>query len=84
MLQLIVHRFQPHGLTALGLLAESHISLHTWPEHQCVMIDLFTCGQQCDPAAAYPVFVEAYRPTCHRYEEKKRSVPRIDSRGGES
>ena len=75
LLQVIVHRFQPYGLTALGLLSESHISIHTWPERRFVAIDVFTCGQRCDPAAAYEVFVDVYRPTRHCYQEFARSVP---------
>ena len=38
------HKFKPHGVTAFALLAESHISIHTWPEHGYAGIDIFTCG----------------------------------------
>ena len=47
-----VHRFEPHGVTAIALLAESHISVHTWPEHGYAAVDVFTCGTQTDPVAA--------------------------------
>jgi len=39
------HKFSPHGVTALVLLAESHISIHTWPEHGYAAIDIFACGR---------------------------------------
>ncbi len=39
------HKFSPHGVTALVLLAESHISIHTWPEHGYAAIDIFACGK---------------------------------------
>ena len=38
------HQFSPQGLTILISLAESHVSLHTFPEHHCVSIDAYTCG----------------------------------------
>ncbi|NPB07051.1 MAG: S-adenosylmethionine decarboxylase [Aquificae bacterium] len=44
------HQFQPHGATGVVLLAESHISIHTWPEHGIATVDVYTCG---DPQKAY-------------------------------
>jgi S-adenosylmethionine decarboxylase len=46
------HAFAPQGVTALGLLAESHISVHTWPELGYAAADVFTCGEQATPRAA--------------------------------
>ena len=39
-----VHQFEPQGLTGIVLLAESHISIHTWPERGEAAVDVFTCG----------------------------------------
>lgn len=39
------HKFSPQGLTGYLLLSESHISIHTWPEHGYAAIDVFTCGK---------------------------------------
>ncbi|NPA33097.1 MAG: S-adenosylmethionine decarboxylase [Aquificae bacterium] len=44
------YQFQPHGATGVVLLAESHISIHTWPEHGIATVDVYTCG---DPQKAY-------------------------------
>lgn len=41
------HHFLPDGLTLVFLLSESHASIHTYPEHRCCFVDLFTCGDQC-------------------------------------
>ena len=38
------HQFEPHGVTCLVLLAESHLSIHTWPEKGSAAVDIFTCG----------------------------------------
>jgi|TARA_B110000971_G_C19584927_1_gene309045 S-adenosylmethionine decarboxylase proenzyme len=39
----MIHHFEPHGLTLLYLLTESHFSVHTWPEHRKIRIDFFSC-----------------------------------------
>ena len=39
-----VHEFSPHGVTGVALLAESHMSIHTWPEYGYAAVDIFTCG----------------------------------------
>lgn len=52
LLQVVAHRFAPHGLTVLGMLAESHASVHTWPECGSAFVDVFTCGEGADPERA--------------------------------
>ena len=47
-----VKRFDPHGVTAVWILAESHFSVHTYPEHGYLSADCYTCGTEGDPAAA--------------------------------
>lgn len=46
------HDFEPQGLTGYILLAESHISIHTWPESGYAAVDVFTCGTTMQPKAA--------------------------------
>ncbi len=47
-----VHEFKPQGLTAMAVLSESHISLHSWPEEGILFVDLATCsGQEATEAA---------------------------------
>ena len=46
------HKFEPQGVTALAMLAESHLSIHTWPEKGIAMCDIFTCGDDCKPELA--------------------------------
>ncbi len=43
------HRFSPQGATAIVLLAESHVSIHTWPEYSYAAIDIYTCGKDPEP-----------------------------------
>jgi len=39
------HRFEPQGVSGIIFVAESHLSIHTWPEHGYAAVDLFTCGE---------------------------------------
>ena len=55
LLNLITHRFEPQGVTGLALLAESHISIHTWPENGYAAVDVFTCGDHTMPERACDV-----------------------------
>lgn len=52
------HHFEHQGVTAVAILSESHISIHTWPENSYAGVDLHTCGG-CDPLLAHEVLVEA-------------------------
>jgi len=54
LLNLCVHQFSPHGVTATATLSESHIAIHTWPEHGYFAADLFFCGKG-DPHKAMKV-----------------------------
>jgi S-adenosylmethionine decarboxylase len=46
----VFHRFQPHGVSGVLLISESHISIHTWPEHQYAAVDVFSCRPGISPA----------------------------------
>ncbi|UKK84832.1 adenosylmethionine decarboxylase [Sphingopyxis sp. BSN-002] len=53
LLELRLHHFgEGGGVTGVALLAESHISIHTWPEDNLAAVDIFVCGAQADPEAA--------------------------------
>ena len=43
LLRIIGHKFEPEGVTLLALLAESHASIHTWPQQKYAAVDLYTC-----------------------------------------
>jgi len=49
LLALNSHKFQPQGVTCVAMLAESHISIHTWPELGMAVCDVFTCGDHTTP-----------------------------------
>lgn len=43
------HTFSPHGVSAVVVIAESHLTMHTWPEHGYAAVDLFFCTKAIDP-----------------------------------
>jgi len=65
LLKLSSHKFSPQGVTALGLLAESHISIHTWPEMGYAAADIFTCGTTAMPRLGGEYLVERFRAASH-------------------
>ncbi len=47
------HTFSPHGVSGVIVIAESHLSIHTWPEYGYAAVDIFTCGDVLDPEVAF-------------------------------
>jgi S-adenosylmethionine decarboxylase proenzyme len=45
----LIKKFEPQGISVVMLLSESHVSIHTYPEHHSLFIDAFTCGEKCNP-----------------------------------
>ena len=75
LIKLSSHQYQPQGVTVVGLLAESHISVHTWPEHRYVAIDIFTCGQSAEPRAACDFLVKHFHAQNHYLTVLSRGNP---------
>jgi S-adenosylmethionine decarboxylase len=74
LLNIDLHHFSPDGgISGVAVLAESHISIHTWPETGYAAIDLFLCGH-CNAYAAIPVFRRAFEPDHVQVSEHKRGL----------
>lgn len=59
LLHIHLHRFEPDGVSGVAVLAESHISVHTWPESRYAAFDVFMCGDT-DPQACIEIMREAF------------------------
>lgn len=46
--QSVFHQFNPHGVSGVVVISESHFSVHTWPEYGYAAVDLFSCGESID------------------------------------
>ena len=68
------HKFDPHGVTAVALLAESHISIHTWPEKGTAVCDVFTCGDHTKPSLAAVFMYDALESKSHTTETFERPL----------
>ena len=60
-LKIDFHKFHPQGVTGYALLADSHLSIHTWPEKGVAKCDIFTCGDKCDPHKAVEYLGKAFK-----------------------
>ena len=74
-LNLISNKFEPQGVTAIALLAESHLSIHTWPESRYSAIDIFTCGQHMKPDLASKYLIQALQAEEHFLRVIHRNPP---------
>ena len=62
LLDLKVYPFTPVGVTGIAIVSESHLVIHTWPEHGYAAVDIFTCGAPRDPQAAIGVLRHHFQP----------------------
>jgi len=67
------HKYSPQGVSIVLLVAESHISIHTYPEEEYCAVDIFTCGKT-DAKVAAEYLVYALKPTYHNIIELIRGV----------
>ena len=74
-LNLISNKFEPQGVTAIALLAESHISIHTWPESNYSAVDIFTCGQNMMPEVASQYLIASLMAKEHSLRVIERNPP---------
>jgi S-adenosylmethionine decarboxylase len=75
LLDIKLHRFgRGRGITGVALLAESHISIHTWPESGYAALDLFMCGPACDPSKALAALEEELNPRVVKVRRFRRGL----------
>jgi S-adenosylmethionine decarboxylase len=75
LLKLQLHHFGPDkGVTGVALLAESHISIHTWPERQYAAVDIFMCGSTSHPEKALAALETALAPRRVRVRRFERGI----------
>lgn len=73
LLHIHLHHFTPEGVSGVAVLAESHISIHTWPEKNYAALDVFMCGD-AEPLKCIPVLKEAFSPDRVQLNEIKRGI----------
>lgn len=73
-IQKCFHMFNPIGVSGVVIIAESHLAIHTWPELGYAAVDLFTCGESCDPKVAYDYLKKAFECKDGSYTQLKRGI----------
>jgi len=59
----IFHTFNPQGISGVIVIAESHIAVHTWPEHGCASVDVFSCGDKMTPDVIESFLLDVFKAT---------------------
>lgn len=59
LLKIFSYQFSSGGISIIGIIAESHISIHTYPENNSLFVDIFTCGNKANPEAGLKYIVDA-------------------------
>lgn len=72
------HRYNPRGVSGVVVIAESHISIHTWPEYGYAAVDFFTCGESIDPYKAYEYMKKMLKADKATVSEIKRGIPSVN------
>jgi S-adenosylmethionine decarboxylase proenzyme len=60
LVDVMCHHFSPYGVTGIAILAESHISVHTWPEHEYAAVDIFICDNDINLQDAVFCITQAF------------------------
>jgi S-adenosylmethionine decarboxylase proenzyme len=68
------HLFNPHGVSGVVVIAESHLAIHTWPEFGYAAVDLFTCGEDVNPEVAFSILKEQLGAGSFSAMEMKRGI----------
>jgi S-adenosylmethionine decarboxylase len=70
----VFHKFAPQGVTGVVIIAESHLSIHTWPELGYAALDIFTCASKTKPMKAFDAIAEVLKPKSSTMLELKRGM----------
>ena len=68
------HKFSPFGISGVVVIAESHLSIHTWPEYGYAAVDIFTCGEVLKPEVAASYLIEKFQCKDPSIVELKRGL----------
>ena len=68
------HKFSPRGVTGIVAIAESHLCIHTWPEHRYAAVDIFTCGRSFKPRKAAQLIIDRLHCASPSITEVRRGI----------
>ena len=68
------HKFSPFGISGVVVIAESHLSIHTWPEYGYAAVDIFTCGDVLKPEVAAEFLIDRFQSKHPSIMEVRRGI----------
>ena len=74
MLDCRVVEFPVHGVTGVAIISESHVAVHTWPEHGYAAVDIFTCNLEADINAGIEAMKRHFLPARTQVLEVRRGI----------
>ena len=75
----LFHKFSPIGISGVVVIAESHLAIHTWPEHRYAAVDIFTCGEVLDGNAAISHIAAHFQSAHYTVKRIQRGLIALDS-----
>jgi S-adenosylmethionine decarboxylase len=76
----ITQQFSPHGISVILILSETHVSVHTWPEHGYAAVDIFICGTDRNPELAWDVIRKNLKPSSFELKKFVRDIGRENTK----
>ena len=73
----VFHTFNPHGISGVVVIAESHLTIHTWPEYGYAAVDLFTYGEEINPEIAFDFLEEKLKAGSFSVVEMLRGLIKV-------
>lgn len=62
LLKVLIHQFEPFGISGVAMIAESHITIHTWPEYSFIAVDIYSSNQDADITKVAQAMKAAFSP----------------------
>ncbi|MEE8329874.1 MAG: adenosylmethionine decarboxylase [Thermodesulfovibrionia bacterium] len=79
-IEVAFHEFSPFGISGMVIIAESHLSIHTWPEYKYAAVDIFTCGNIIKPEKAVTFLIKKFQSKNPSVVELKRGIISPDNK----
>lgn len=76
-LEVVFHKFAPVGVSGVVIISESHLAVHTFPEHSYASVDIYTCGHRINPNEAYHYIANQFQAACALVKELMRGFGEI-------
>lgn len=77
----VFHKFSPQGVSGAVVIAESHFTIHTWPELGYAAMDFFTCGETTNPWTAFAMMKEVLKADREVVKEMDRGMMNTVTKG---